>query len=190
MPSELTNQTARSTGLTAPTMPMEDGPVSQIIVVTFADESQAEGLYEALKELDKKKVVKLEDAIFVTKNEEGKPTVHEKMHHEKRSGTAKGAVLGAMVGVMLGGPVLGLAGGAIVGRIIGKRMDLGIDKGTIQSVTNDLEQGHTALFIMGYAKNTTAVVNAFSQFNGKIVSATIDTDARERLEKALEENAE
>jgi uncharacterized membrane protein len=188
MPSELTNQTARSSGVSAPEMPMGDKAVSQIIVVTFADESQAEGLYEALKELNKKKVIKLEDAVFVTKNEEGKPSVHEKMHHEKRSGTAKGAILGAMVGIMLGGPVLGLAGGAIAGRIIGKHMDLGIDKGTIQSVTNDLEQGHTALFIMGYTNNTKAVVNAFSQFNGKIVSSTVDPDAQERLEKALQED--
>lgn len=190
MPSEIGNQMERSSGGAATGGHFTEGMPSQLVVVTFADAAQAKGLYEALHELDKKKVVNLEDAVFVTKNDEGKYEIDEKVHNEKRSGTVKGAVLGTLVGWMLGGPVLGLAGGAIVGRLIGKKMDLGIDKGTIKAIADDLENGHTALFIFGSTTHRPTVIDTFKGFNGKIVSTTIDADAQAKLQKALDEQSE
>ncbi|MBX3055099.1 MAG: DUF1269 domain-containing protein [Anaerolineae bacterium] len=186
MPSELSNQTGRAGSATGVGARMEAEAVSRLIVITFTDPSQAEGLYEALVALDKQEVVNLEDAVFVSKNAEGKLAVDERMHNEKRSGTVKGAVLGTLIGWMLGGPVLGLAGGAIVGRMIGKRMDLGIDQGTIESVSAALEGGQTALFIMGSARHAPSVVDAFKKFNGTIIEATVEPEARERLQRALD----
>ena len=164
----------------------EKGKESQLIVVTFEDAAQAEGLYEELVKLNKQKIINLKDAIFVTKNEDGEYKIDEKMHHEKRSGTLGGAFTGALVGLVLGGPILGLAGGAIVGRLIGKKMDLGVDEGTVESIAADLENGHTALFIYGNAQHSGTVVEAFKKFHGKIVSATVDTDMQEQLQKALD----
>ncbi len=48
-------------------------------------------------------------------------------------------------------------------------MDLGVDKETIQSVADDLEQGHTALFIIGEARHAPTVIDVFKKFDGKIV---------------------
>jgi uncharacterized membrane protein len=191
MPSELTNQIGRSTGATgAGTHIGEEKPI-QLIVVTFTDATQAEALYQDLVELDDKKVVNLEDAIFVTKDAEGTFKVDERVHNEKRSGAVKGAVFGTLIGWMLGGPVLGLAGGTIVGRMIGKRVDLGIDKSTVQSIGNELEPGHTALFILGTATHAPTVVETFKRYNGRIVQTTIEPDAQARLQKALDaENAD
>ena len=186
MPSELGNQMERSSGGSQMSGRMTDGLPSRLVVLTFADAAQAESLYENLKELDKKKILNLEDAVFVTKGEDGKYKVDEKVHNEKRSGTAKGAVFGALIGWMLGGPVLGLAGGAIVGRMIGKKMDLGIDKGTIESISADLENGHTALFLSGSANQTAPVIEAFKGSGGKIVETTIDEDMQAKLQRALE----
>jgi len=186
MPGEFSNQVGRAGGGSAVGAQLEAEAISRLVVITFADASQAEGLYEELVALDKQKAVNLEDAVFVSKNAEGKLAVDERIHHEKRSGTVKGAVLGTFIGWMLGGPVLGLAGGAIVGRMIGKRMDLGIDQGTIQSVSDALEQGHTALFILGSAKHAPSVVNAFKKFNGTIIETTVEPDTRARLQQALD----
>ena len=186
MPSDLSNQAVRGAGGSAPGAGMNEEKASQLIVVTFADASQAQGLYDALVELDKKKLVDLKDAVFVHKNDEGEYEVDEKIHKEKKTGTGKGAVVGGVVGLILGGPVLGLAGGAVVGRLIGKRMDLGIDYGTIQSIANELEKGHTALFILGYSRQSGVVREVFSKFQGKIIETTLDTDLRERLQRALD----
>jgi len=159
----------------------------QLIVVTFEDAAQAEGLYEELVKLNKQKAINLRDAVFVTKNDAGELTVDEKVHHEKRSGTLGGAFAGSLVGLVLGGPILGLAGGAIVGRLVGKKLDLGVDKGTIQSIADSLDAGHTALFIYGNAQHAGTVIGAFKQFHGQIVSTTLDTDVQEQLQKALDE---
>ncbi len=186
MPSDLSNQSVRGSGGSAPGASINEEQASQLIVVTFADASQAQGMYDALVELDKKKLVDLQDAVFVTKNADGAYEVDETVHKEKTTGMGKGAVLGAMLGLAMGGPILGLAGGAVVGRLIGKRMDLGIDSGTIQAIANDLEAGHTALFILGYSKQSGVVRDVFSRFQGHIIETTLDTDVRERLQRALD----
>ncbi len=167
----------------------EKGKDSQLIVVTFADAAQAKGLYEELVSLDKKKIIKLSDAVFVSKNDDGEYAVDEKAHHEKRTGTFRGAFSGLLVGMVLGGPIIGLAGGALIGRLIGKKMDLGVDQGTIDAIAADLDNGHTALFIYGTAQHAGTVVEAFKKFQGKIVSATVDVEMQERLQKALDQES-
>jgi uncharacterized membrane protein len=165
----------------------EKNAPNQLVVVTFEDAEQAQGLYDVLVEMDKKKTVNLSDAVFVFKNEAGEFEVDQKKHNEKKTGTVRGAFAGTLIGLVLGGPVLGLAGGALVGRLIAKKMDLGVDEGTIQSIANDLENGHTALFIYGTAQHAGPVVEAFKQFHGKIISTTIDPEKAERLQKALDQ---
>lgn len=186
MPSELGNQMERSSGGAQSGGHIEEGLPNRLIVLAFEDDAHAESLYEKLKELNKKKIIHLDDAVFVNKGDDGKYKIHEKMHHEKRSGTAKGAVLGTLIGWMLGGPVLGLAGGAIVGRLIGKKMDLGIDKGTIESISNHLDAGKTALFISGSARNTAQVMDAFKGSGGQLIETTIDEDVQAKLQQALD----
>lgn len=190
MPSELGNQMERSSGGSQMSGRMSEGLPSRLIVLAFEDDAHAESLYEKLKELDKKKIVQLDDAVFVNKGEDGKYKIHEKMHNEKRSGTAKGAVLGTLIGWMLGGPVLGLAGGAIVGRMIGKKMDLGIDKGTIESISSHLDAGKTALFISGSASNASAVIDVFKGSGGTMIETTIDEDMQAKLQHALDSEAD
>jgi uncharacterized membrane protein len=159
---------------------------SYLVVVTFADAAQAQGLYEALVELDKQKLADLQDAIFVSGDEHGDFKINELVYNEKRKGTRRGAILGALAGLVVGGPILGLAGGSIIGRLIGKRMDLGIDSGTIESITHDLERGHSALFILGYSENRRIVVETFRKFQGRIVETTVGEEMREALQRALE----
>ena len=190
MPSEIGNQAERASGGSYTGGHLEGGLPNRLIVLTFEDEAHAESLYEKLKELKKKKILNLDDAVFVNKGEDGKYKIHEKMHHEKRSGTAKGAVFGVLIGWMLGGPVLGLAGGAIVGRMIGKRVDMGIDKGTIESISNHLDAGKTALFLSGSANNAAAVIDAFKGSGGTMIETTIDEDMQKKLQRALDSEPE
>jgi uncharacterized membrane protein len=186
MPSEIGNQSVRGGGgAQGNTFVSEEAP-NRLVVVSFPDHEQAEGLYADLVALDKSKVLRLEDAVFVTKNEAGEYTVDEKFHHEKRTGMLKGAGVGVVVGLIIGGPVLGLAGGAIVGRMIGNRVDLGVDEGTVKSIAEDLENGHTALFLLGAAKHQPTVVDVFKKYNGKIIQTNIDADAQQKLQRALD----
>lgn len=186
MPSEIGNQSVRSAGGEGGNTFVTAEAVSQLIVVSFADEAQAEGLYTDLVALNKKGVIRLEDAIFVNKHDDGSYKIDEKFHHEKRTGMLKGAGVGVVVGLIVGGPILGLVGGAVAGRIIGNHTDLGIDEGTVKSVAEELDSGRTALFILGAAKYVPTVVETFEKYNGKIIQTTIDSEAQAKLQKALD----
>lgn len=186
MPSEIGNQSVRSAGGEASNVFITEEAVSQLIVVSFADSAQAEGLYSDLLALNEKGVIRLEDAVFVKKDAKGKYKVDEKFHHEKRTGMLKGAGVGVVVGLIVGGPVLGLVGGAIAGRFIGKHTDLGIDDGTVKSVAEELDSGRTALFVLGATKHVPTVIETFEKYEGKVIQTTVDSDAQAKLQKALE----
>jgi uncharacterized membrane protein len=164
----------------------EQSPPSQLIVVTFDDEDQAQGLHDELIKLDKQKIIQLKDTVFVIKNEDGELEKHETAHHEKRTGTISGGVIGGVIGIVLGGPIIGLAGGSVIGRWIGKKMDLGVDEGTIQSISDDLNEGQIALFILGSAEHAATIIETFRHYHGTIVSTTLDTEMHDRLQKALD----
>lgn len=180
------NQSVRASATSLSGADLVAGNPSYLVVVTFKDEAQAQGLYKALVELDKQKVVDLQDAVFVTGDDHGDFKISELVHQEKRKGTRRGAFLGVLAGLVVGGPILGLAGGSIIGRMIGKRMDLGIDSGTIESITQDLERGHSALFILGYSDNRRVVVETFRKFQGRIVETNVASEMHEALQRALE----
>ena len=84
MPSELSNQAVRGSGGAAPGAGLNAEQPSQLIVLTFAEASQAEGLYDAWVDLDKQKLIDLKDAVFVSKNADGELELVEKVHKEKR----------------------------------------------------------------------------------------------------------
>jgi uncharacterized membrane protein len=65
-------------------------------------------------------------------------------------------------------------------------VDLGVDKGTVQSISDSLDAGHTALFIYGNTQHKSTIIEAFKHVNGQIISTTLDTDAQEQLQKALD----
>ncbi len=161
----------------------------QLVVVLFDDTTQAEEMNKALEGLVESKVLHLSDVVIVSRNAEGELEVNQTVHNEKRSGTTKGAVFGTIIGVIVGGPVLGLAGGAAIGRWIGKHTDLGIDNATIESISNALNNGQSALFAMGSAKMPGPVKEVFSKFDGTIVQTTLDTEATEQLQKALDSDS-
>lgn len=183
----------RSEGMSASDMIDPYGPqrqreekVSQLVVVTFEDTAVATDMLDALENLAKQDLLNLEDAVVVSKNAEGKLDVVQTKHREKRTGTSRGAILGVMVGTIFGGPLVGLLGGTLIGRYVGKKMDLGVDDNLVESVANDLKEGNSALFLLGSAPHRAPLRAVFEQFHGTIYESTLDEDAREQLQKALD----
>ena len=88
--------------------------MSNLVVVTFEDESTAFEMREALKKMQKEYLIKLEDVVVVTKNEKGNPQLHQSVNL-----TAAGAVGGSFWGMLIGflfmNPLVGMAAGAAGG---------------------------------------------------------------------------
>ena len=92
-------------------------------------------------------VVEMEDVVIVTKDDQGKVSLHQAMNL-----TAMGAVGGSFWGMLIGmlflNPLLGAALGAGAGAISGALTDMGIDDKFMKELAENFKPGCAAIFIL------------------------------------------
>jgi len=140
---------------------------------------------ETLKELHREHVVGTYDAAVVTKNEEGKVDIVDKIEkptqHGGWAGMAVGAAMGLIFppGILVGG-LLGAGAGALIGHLEG-----GMSREDIREVGEMLDNSEAALIVVGEATIERAVDDATKQAKREL-KKEIRADARE-MEKAVDE---
>lgn len=158
--------------------------MSNILVITFDDESQALAVLKSLKNLQHQDMLKLDDAAIIVKDKEGKVQVKNMTESNVKSGAAIGGLIGLAVGSILfpfAGIALGAAGGALVGKTLGN----GVDKQFVKEVTEAIKPGNSAiLFIVGH-ENAGMLVAALEPYSGTIYQSSFDSEIEEELKKAL-----
>jgi uncharacterized membrane protein len=161
---------------------------SQLVVLTFDDMETAEEVHQALVSAKKQGLVQIDDAAVVVKDEEGKVKVDNQVARGTWISTAVGGGLGLLIGAIffpIGGLVLGLAGGALVA----KAMDLGVDGEFVDEVSEKIQPGTSALFIMAENANTAAILAVLREYEGHVLQTTLDTEAEEAIKKALHDQS-
>lgn len=139
-----------------------------IAVVTFQDTEGAGKLLDMLKDLEKQKLVELDDAVVVVKDANGQVKVKETADLTKAKGAAKGATLGLVIGLMVGGPIGGVLLGAAGGALLSRKVDLGIPQGKIDLLVGEMVDGSSALFVQGTSKREGVMRAAMLQTNGTL----------------------
>jgi uncharacterized membrane protein len=139
-----------------------------IAVVTFQDTEGAGKLLDMLKDLEKQKLIELDDAVIVVKDADGEVKVKETTDLTKAKGAAKGGTLGFVVGLMMGGPIGGVLLGAAAGALLARKVDLGIPKGKIDVLVEEMVAGSSALFVQGTSKREGVMRAAMLQANGTL----------------------
>jgi len=148
-----------------------------IAIATFQDTQGAENLLKMLDDLQKQKLVEIEDAVVVVKDETGKVKVKETTDLTQAKGAAKGGTLGLVVGLMVGGPIGGVLLGAAAGALLSRKVDLGIPKDKIEMVVDDMVDGSSALFVQGTSKREGAFRAALRQSNGTLYDLELTEQA-------------
>lgn len=148
-----------------------------IAVVTFQDTEGAGKLLDMLHDLEKQKLVELDDAVVVVKGADGEVKVKETTDLTKAKGAAKGGTLGFVVGLMLGGPVGGVLLGAAAGALLSRKVDLGIPKGKVDLLVEEMVDGSSALFIQGTSKREGIMRAAMLQTNGTLHELELTEEA-------------
>ncbi len=158
--------------------------MANLVVITFDNAEEAGKVREAL--LKQKEYISLDDSAVVVKDEEGK--VHVKNQTDR--GVLVGAVGGGVLGLLLGSvffPLAGLLVGAVGGALVGRTMDLGIDQKFAQDVSEALQPGTSALFIIVREARPDVALATLKPFKGQVYHTSLSTDAEESLRRVLSE---
>lgn len=149
------------------------------LIITFDERDHAKEAFKHVEKAEKEKLVEIDDAVVITKDEDGKVHAKNVERHAGKTGAKWGGVVGLLVGVGLGGPV----GGAVVGGAIGfvggalgdaysKLLDAGVSKDQIEIVSERLQESGSALIIKFAKGDINLIRRAAEQSGGEIVELT------------------
>lgn len=159
--------------------------MSSLVVVSFDSPDEATTVLESLKAQSKYGNISFDDTAVVSKDLDGRVHVKNNVSHGTMTATGIGALLGLMLGIFmfpLAGILIGAGGGAVMGRI----MDLGVDGKFVKEVSDSLNPGTSALFVLVRDANPAAVRAVLEEHKGKVLQTTLSPEAEESLRKALD----
>ncbi len=160
--------------------------MAELVAIVYPDEGRAVEVMAKLKELSSQYLIDLEDAVFVTKNTEGKVKIHQSVDLTG-AGAVGGAFWGMLIGLLLFIPIGGMIIGAIAGAIGGKLADYGIDDKFAKSLSNEMKPGSSAIFMLVRKATTDKVEPELAKFGGKILHTSLSKDAEAKLQAMLNE---
>ena len=158
--------------------------ISQILVITFEDDTQGFSLLQSLKNLQHQELLNLDDAAVIVKDTEGRVQVKNLTESNVKGGAAIGGFLGMLVGGLLF-PIAGLALGLTGGALISKSLGNGVDKQFVKDVQESLTPGSSAILFIVSRENTGVLINALEPYEEKIFQSSFDTEVEEELRKSL-----
>jgi uncharacterized membrane protein len=159
--------------------------MANLVVMTFGNKVEAGQVLEALRAAHRDHGISLDDSAVVVKDEDGAIEVKNEVDRGIKMGALGGGLLGLLAGFLLGGPIASLVVGAIGGALSGDLANLGIDQRFIDNVSNDLQPGTSALFVMVREAEPEAVFAALEPFEGEVYSTHLPEDSEEALRRAL-----
>jgi uncharacterized membrane protein len=113
------------------------------IVVKYPDKDTGEAALSLALELAKEKVVKLKDAVAITKTEKGKIKLHQTKDDPAGKGLLKGGVIGVVFAVLFG-PAGWIVAGAALGTAF-SMFDRGIKNKLLKELGENMTPDESAL---------------------------------------------
>ncbi|MEZ5377999.1 MAG: DUF1269 domain-containing protein [Acidimicrobiales bacterium] len=166
-----------------------DDTSGSLVGLSFVDAFRAQEFLLAAKSLDANKHLKLNDAVIVVKNTDGRTTVQETHDLQPASSAISGAVWSGFIGLILGGPVGWVAGtvlGAGTGAAAAKVIDLGISDEWVEWFRDEVEPGTTTVVLLVEDVDRNMLVAEAARFNGaKLVMSTFEPSTMQRIGDAL-----
>ena len=158
--------------------------MSDLLVIAFPTEAQAEEVRTKLLGLQREYLIELGDAVVAVKGADGQVKLNQ-IFQPVAAGAASGALWGSLIGLVLLMPLVGAAIGAASGALGGKLTDLGINDNFMKDAAKTLESGHAALFLLIRKMTTDKVLAELQGTGGTILRSSFDETKEEALREAL-----
>jgi uncharacterized membrane protein len=162
----------------------ESGRMANLIAVAYQDEATAREVLNTLARLQTEKSIELEDAVIVTRSQDGKVKLHQSSKTAAMGATG-GALWGGLIGLIFLAPLLGMAVGAAAGGAAGALTDVGVDDKFMKDLGSKLEPGKAALIVLVHRSTPDKVLPEIAQYQGEIIQSSLSNEAEQQLQEAI-----
>jgi uncharacterized membrane protein len=176
--------------------------MSTLIAVTYPSEQRAQEVLAELRKLESEYLIDLEDAVYVTKDNNGNLKLHQSVDLTV-AGAVNGAFWGLLIGLLITLPFpfmaplawMGIAAatagaGAAAGALFGHASDLGIDDEFMKKLAANMNPSTSTLFILARSATLDKVEPDLARFGGTILYSNLNKDAEDQLREMLAQNVQ
>lgn len=158
--------------------------MSTLIAIAYPDAGTAEQARAELVGATKEHLLRLEDAVVVVHDPDGKIKLHQAMS-TTGVGAAGGALWGGLIGLLFLAPLLGMAVGAASGAMAGKFSDAGVDDNFMKNLGAKLPSGGAALIALGQTDAADKVIERMRPYGGEVIQTSLSEEEEQRLRSAM-----
>ncbi len=162
---------------------------SYLAAISFTDELRAVEMMTAMTRLSREGKLRLRDAVFVVKNEDGKTYVRETTDLQTTQTALGTGLWSGLFGLILGGPVGMLVAGGIgagAGALTAKLVDVGVTDEFVAQLRELVQPGTTTLCLLADQIDNDAVLAELARFEGaRYVAGNLPLAGIKRVREAL-----
>src|SRR6056297_3627115 len=156
--------------------------MSELLIIAFDDDKAAFALHDHLGPVRAQQRLETQDTTIVTRDADGAPKLHQPQNVpvvQTVGGTIWGLVLGAAFMV----PIAPAAAPTAAPAIVGRNRDPGVDSEFLNSITENLPHGGSALCLLVRDMDRYAVMQAIADFpqRGTLIQSPLDNEEEARL---------
>ena len=157
------------------------------IVVKYPQKETAEAALAAVLGLAKEKVIKLKDAVAITKTEKGKIKLHQTKDDPAGKGFLKGGLIGVLFAILFG-PAGWIVAGAALGTAF-SMFDRGIKNKLLKKLGDDMSTEESALAVLIKEADWETLRDrmAANDFKGETIISEIVEDHLDEVEKLTDD---
>jgi uncharacterized membrane protein len=159
--------------------------MATLSVLKFHTADGAQKMESTLLELQKQRIIVVQDAALVTWPQGAKQPQTQQLYSMAGAGALQGAFWGMLFGLIFFIPFFGLAVGAAMGALSGKFADYGIDDNFIRQMRAKVTEGTSALFLLTSNAVEDKFVAALKGQTFEILSTNLPKDKEAELRSAF-----
>ncbi len=158
--------------------------MSELMVLGFETEAEADAFGLKVAQLQKDMIVQLQDAAMVVRDPDGKPHVKHG-HNLVGAGAMGGAFWGMLFGLLFFVPFLGLAIGAGMGALFGKMGKTGLNKAVLEQMGDAVPPGKAGWFLLIEKMTEDKFLEAVEGTKATVVRTNLSHEDEEQLKEAF-----
>lgn len=164
--------------------------MSSLVVVGFPKLEEAEQVRRELVDIQRERLIALEDAVVVEHDPEGQVQLRQAVNLTA-AGALGGGFWGSLVGLLFLNPLLGAAVGAGVGAVSGSLSDIGINDAFLRELGETLPRGSVALCLLVREATPDRVIERLRAHapHAKLLRTNLSHTDENRLRELLEQAA-